>query len=74
MQRLLLLLLIFFLSDFSNSDRNTIPLWPSLNLPFVKASEKLKEKLDPKEVKKAMISLLKRPVEELAKQDKDGDT
>ncbi|XP_043528427.1 uncharacterized protein LOC122538427 isoform X2 [Frieseomelitta varia] len=60
--------------DFSNSDRGTIPFWPSLNLPSVKASEKLKEKLDPKEVKKAMISLLKRPVEELAKQDKDGDT
>ncbi|CAD1473549.1 unnamed protein product [Heterotrigona itama] len=60
--------------DSSNSDRSAIPLWPSLNLPFVKASEKLKEKLDPKEVKKAMISLLKRPVEELAKQDKDGDT
>ncbi|KAF3420114.1 hypothetical protein E2986_08325 [Frieseomelitta varia] len=57
-----------------NSDRGTIPFWPSLNLPSVKASEKLKEKLDPKEVKKAMISLLKRPVEELAKQDKDGDT
>ncbi|XP_043585394.1 uncharacterized protein LOC122568980 isoform X4 [Bombus pyrosoma] len=58
---------------FSNSDRNTIP-WSSLNLPSVKASEKLKEKLDPQEVKKAMISLLKRPVKELAKQDKDGDT
>ncbi|KOX76201.1 NF-kappa-B inhibitor zeta [Melipona quadrifasciata] len=68
------LLLIFFLSDFSNSDRSTIPPWPSLNLPSVKASEKLKEKLNPKEVKKAMISLLKRPVEELVKQDKDGDT
>lgn len=60
--------------DFSNSDRSTIPPWPSLNLPSVKASEKLKEKLNPKEVKKAMISLLKRPVEELVKQDKDGDT
>ncbi|XP_012168856.2 uncharacterized protein LOC100648197 [Bombus terrestris] len=58
---------------FTNSDRNTIP-WSSLNLPSVKASEKLKDKLDPQEVKKAMISLLKRPAKELAKQDKDGDT
>lgn len=48
--------------------------WPSLNLPSVGASERLKEGLNPKEVEKAMSSLLKRSVEELAKQDEDGDT
>ncbi|XP_053985943.1 uncharacterized protein LOC128880175 isoform X1 [Hylaeus volcanicus] len=56
-----------------NSDRNIMP-WPSLNLPSVKASERLKEGLNPKEVERAMSCLLKRSVEELAKQDEDGDT
>ncbi|XP_076245079.1 uncharacterized protein LOC143185733 isoform X2 [Calliopsis andreniformis] len=56
-----------------NSDRNIMP-WPSLNLPSVRASERLKQGLNPKEVEKAMSSLLKRSVEELAKQDEDGDT
>ncbi|XP_029038076.2 SRP-independent targeting protein 1-like isoform X2 [Osmia bicornis bicornis] len=53
--------------------RNTTP-WPSLNLPSVTASDRLKEQVNPKEVEKAMMNLLKRPVEELAKQDEDGDT
>ncbi|XP_076178011.1 uncharacterized protein LOC143152133 isoform X2 [Ptiloglossa arizonensis] len=56
-----------------NSGRSIMP-WPSLNLPSVKASERLKEGLDPKEVERAMSCLLKRSVEELAKQDEDGDT
>ncbi|CAK9799514.1 NF-kappa-B inhibitor zeta [Anthophora plagiata] len=56
-----------------NSDRRAVP-WPSLNLPFVMASERLKERLSSEKVEKAMISLLKRSVKELAKQDKDGDT
>nr|XP_034173012.1 uncharacterized protein LOC117600976 isoform X1 [Osmia lignaria] len=54
-------------------EQNITP-WPSLNLPSVTASDRLKEQVNPKEVEKAMMNLLKRPVEELAKQDEDGDT
>ncbi|XP_076668243.1 uncharacterized protein LOC143368913 isoform X2 [Andrena cerasifolii] len=57
----------------TNSDRSIMP-WPSLNLPLVRASERLKDGLNAKEVERAMSSLLKRSVEELAKQDEDGDT
>lgn len=57
----------------TNSDRNIMP-WPSLNLPLVRASERLKDGLNVKEVERAMTNLLKRSVEELAKQDEDGDT
>lgn len=48
--------------------------WPSLNLPSVRASERLKEGLHPKEVERAMTNLLKKSVEELAAADEDGDT
>ena len=57
----------------TNSDRIIMP-WPSLNLPLVRASERLKDGLNAKEVERAMSDLLKRSVEELAKQDEDGDT
>ncbi|XP_015435274.1 PREDICTED: uncharacterized protein LOC107190903 [Dufourea novaeangliae] len=56
-----------------HSERNIMP-WPSLNLPSVRASERLTEDLNPKEVERAMSSLLKLSLEELAKQDDDGDT
>ncbi|XP_035718280.1 uncharacterized protein LOC118439997 [Vespa mandarinia] len=56
-----------------SNERYIVP-WPSLNLPSVGASERLKEGLNPKDVEKAMIHLLKIPEEELAKADEDGDT
>jgi len=56
-----------------NSNRGILP-WPSLNLPSVEASERLKKGLDPKEVERAMSNLLKKSVEELAAADEDGDT
>lgn len=56
-----------------NSKRGIVP-WPSLNLPSVKASERLKEGLNPKEVERAMSNLLKKSIEELAAADEDGDT
>ncbi|XP_024873087.1 uncharacterized protein LOC112455422 [Temnothorax curvispinosus] len=56
-----------------NSNRDIIP-WPSLNLPSVRASERLKEGLRPKEVERAMSNLLKKSIEELAATDEDGDT
>ncbi|XP_076658518.1 uncharacterized protein LOC143362344 [Halictus rubicundus] len=56
-----------------NSERNIVP-WPLLDLPSVKASERLKEAVDPKEVERAMRCLLKWSPEEIAKQDKDGYT
>ncbi|XP_012532836.1 uncharacterized protein LOC105834709 [Monomorium pharaonis] len=56
-----------------NSKRGIVP-WPSLNLPSVRASERLKEGLDPKEVERAMSNLLKKSIEELATADEDGDT
>jgi len=56
-----------------NSNRGIIP-WPSLNLPSVRASERLKEGLHPKEVERAMSNLLKKSIEELAAADEDGDT
>lgn len=56
-----------------NSNRGILP-WPSLNLPSVRASERLKEGLHPKEVERAMSNLLKEPVEKLAAADEDGDT
>ncbi|XP_011700625.1 PREDICTED: uncharacterized protein LOC105457580 [Wasmannia auropunctata] len=56
-----------------NSNRNIVP-WPSLNLPSVRASERLKEGLHPKEVERAMSNLLKKSLEELAATDEDGDT
>lgn len=56
-----------------NSNRGIIP-WPSLNLPSVRASERLKEGLHPKEVERAMSNLLKKSIEELAATDEDGDT
>lgn len=56
-----------------NSNRDIVP-WPSLNLPSVRASERLKEELQPKEVEKAMSNLLKMSIEELAATDEDGDT
>lgn len=56
-----------------NSNRGILP-WPSLNLPSVRASERLKEGLHPKEVERAMSNLLKKSVEELAAADEDGDT
>lgn len=56
-----------------NSKRGIVP-WPSLNLPSVKASERLKERLNPKEVERAMSNLLKKSIEELAAADEDGDT
>lgn len=56
-----------------SNERYIVP-WPSLNLPSVGASERLKEGLSPKDVEKAMIHLLKIPEEELAKADEDGDT
>ncbi|XP_070163962.1 uncharacterized protein [Polyergus mexicanus] len=56
-----------------NSIRGILP-WPSLNLPSVRASERLKEGLHPKEVERAMSNLLKKSVEELAAADEDGDT
>ncbi|XP_011862150.1 PREDICTED: uncharacterized protein LOC105558839 [Vollenhovia emeryi] len=56
-----------------NSNRGIVP-WPSLNLPSVRASERLKEGLHPKEVERAMSNLLKKSVEELAATDEDGDT
>ncbi|KAL0103219.1 hypothetical protein PUN28_017507 [Cardiocondyla obscurior] len=56
-----------------NSNRGIMP-WPSLNLPSVRASERLKEGLHPKEVERAMSNLLKKSVEELAATDEDGDT
>lgn len=48
--------------------------WSSLNLPSTKACDKLIEELNPKDVERAMASLLKKTSEELAKPDKDGDT
>ncbi|XP_066587947.1 uncharacterized protein [Prorops nasuta] len=54
--------------------KRTITPWPSLNLPSVPASERLKEGLHPKDVERAMLDLLRKPVEELAKPDIDGDT
>ncbi|XP_071561833.1 uncharacterized protein [Temnothorax nylanderi] len=64
-----------FVSSHSqrNSNRDIIP-WPSLNLPSVRASERLKEGLHPKEVERAMSNLLKKSIEELAATDEDGDT
>lgn len=56
-----------------NSNRGIVP-WPSLNLPSVRASERLKEGLHPKEVERAMSNLLKKSIEELAATDEDGDT
>lgn len=56
-----------------NSNRGIAP-WPSLNLPSVRASERLKEGLHPKEVERAMSNLLKKSIEELATTDEDGDT
>ncbi|KMQ92521.1 nf-kappa-b inhibitor zeta [Lasius niger] len=56
-----------------NLNRGILP-WPSLNLPSVRASERLKEGLLPEEVRKAMEVLLKKTVEELAVVDEDGDT
>ncbi|XP_050448398.1 uncharacterized protein LOC126849959 [Cataglyphis hispanica] len=56
-----------------NSNRGILP-WPSLNLPSVRASERLKEGLHPKEVERAMSNLLKKSVKELAAADEDGDT
>ncbi|XP_033328824.2 uncharacterized protein LOC117221754 [Megalopta genalis] len=56
-----------------NSDRNIIP-WPLLKLPSVKASERLKNAVEPAEVERAMEKLLKLPPEDLAKQDSDGYT
>nr|XP_012229755.1 PREDICTED: uncharacterized protein LOC105676443 [Linepithema humile] len=56
-----------------NSNRGIVP-WPSLNLPSIRASERLKEGLHPKEVERAMSNLLKKSVEELAAADEDGDT
>ncbi|XP_032668801.1 uncharacterized protein LOC116842994 [Odontomachus brunneus] len=55
------------------SNRGIMP-WPSLNLPSVRASERLKEGLHPKEVERAMSNLLKKSIEELASVDEDGDT
>ncbi|KAG5327381.1 IKBZ inhibitor, partial [Pseudoatta argentina] len=56
-----------------NLNRGIVP-WPSLNLPSVRASERLKEGLHPKEVERAMSNLLKKSIEELAATDEDGDT
>lgn len=56
-----------------NSNRGILP-WPSLNLPSIRASERLKEGLHPKEVERAMSNLLKKSEEELAAADEDGDT
>ncbi|XP_076280129.1 uncharacterized protein LOC143208975 isoform X2 [Lasioglossum baleicum] len=53
--------------------RNIIP-WPLLKLPLVKASERLKDAVDPKEVERAMRCLLKWSPEEIAKRDEDGYT
>ncbi|XP_033224117.1 uncharacterized protein LOC117177491 isoform X2 [Belonocnema kinseyi] len=58
----------------SKHSRHHIPLWSSLNLPSTKACDKLIKELNPKEVEKAMKSLLKKSKEELAKADEDGDT
>ncbi|EFN65008.1 NF-kappa-B inhibitor zeta [Camponotus floridanus] len=63
----------FTSSPQRNSNRGILP-WPSLNLPSVEASERLKEGLDSKEVERAMSNLLKKSVEELAAADEDGDT
>nr|XP_012151538.1 PREDICTED: uncharacterized protein LOC105663929 [Megachile rotundata]XP_012151539.1 PREDICTED: uncharacterized protein LOC105663929 [Megachile rotundata] len=57
----------------NKSEQNASP-WSSLNMPMIPASDKLKEQLDATEVKNAMIDLLKWKVEELARQDRDGDT
>ncbi|XP_014478904.1 PREDICTED: uncharacterized protein LOC106746629 [Dinoponera quadriceps] len=54
-------------------NRGILP-WPSLNLPSVRASERLKEGLHPKEVERAMSNLLKKSIKELASADEDGDT
>lgn len=56
-----------------NSNRGIVP-WPSLNLPSIRASERLKEELHPKEVERAMSNLLKKSIKELAATDDDGDT
>lgn len=56
-----------------HSRRHVAP-WSSLNLPSTKACDKLIEELNPKDVERAMASLLKKTSEELAKPDKDGDT
>lgn len=56
-----------------NSDRNIIP-WPLLKLPSVKASERLKNAVDPVDVERAMKNLLKFSPEELAKPDGNGNT
>ncbi|XP_043286202.1 uncharacterized protein [Venturia canescens] len=56
-----------------NLEHHVAP-WPCLNLPETAASKRLKAKLDPREVEKAMKDLLKRSPEELATQDEDGDT
>ncbi|XP_014207483.1 uncharacterized protein LOC106638689 isoform X2 [Copidosoma floridanum] len=48
--------------------------WPFLNLPSTQASERLKEATDSREVARAMKSLLKRSLDQLAKGDEDGDT
>ncbi|KAJ8688010.1 hypothetical protein QAD02_023805, partial [Eretmocerus hayati] len=56
-----------------NRQRSIAP-WPSLNLPPTRACEHLKEITDPHEVEKAMKSLLKKPIEQLAERDADGDT
>lgn len=58
----------------NKTEQNSTTPWSSLNMPLVPASDKLKEQLDATEVKNAMIDLLKWKVEELARQDRDGDT
>ncbi|CAL7946729.1 unnamed protein product [Xylocopa violacea] len=60
-----------------SADRSTPMPWSILNLPSKcseKASEKLKEMMDPKEMERAMVAILKRSPEMLAKRDGDGYT
>lgn len=65
--------ILLYDSSHSKEDKQ-FRLLRLLRLPSIKASEKLKEKLNPDEVEKAMINLLKKSVKTLIKQDEDGYT
>ena len=62
------------LINYSRHSRRHAAPWSALNLPSTKACDKLIKELNPKDVEKAMKSLLKKSKEELLKADKDGDT
>ncbi|KAG6797361.1 homeobox protein 2-like [Apis mellifera caucasica] len=64
----------YFQQLYDSKEDKQFRLSRLLRLPSVKASEKLKEKLNPDDVEKAMINLLKKSAKTLTKQDEDGYT